>query len=56
MTELSDKQLKLLAIFGSPIGRALAFMELEKRFPGFLEKAEEILKISGGNNDSKDYS
>jgi hypothetical protein len=45
-----------LALFGSVTARALALLEIERRHGGFLKRLDEILKISGGNNDSKDYS
>jgi|GEM_PF-5417233 hypothetical protein len=37
-------QLKRLALFGSVTGRAIAFVELENRYPGFIEKLEDLIK------------
>ncbi len=48
MKEAEQEQLKPLALYGSITGKAVAFVELEQRFPGFLKKLE---KISGGQDD-----
>jgi len=43
MKEMEREQLKRLALFGSLTGRAVAFVELEQCYPGFLEKLRELV-------------